>query len=59
MSRGGKRQGAGRKASSGVARVTLNARVLPSTLEALRSTAAERGISVGALIDALMSESQA
>lgn len=55
MARGGKRQGAGRKASPEGARVTLNARVLPSTLETLRSMAAEKGLSVGAMIDSLLS----
>lgn len=50
---GGKREGAGRKPIDN-RRVTLNARVLPSTLTTLRQKADEGGISLGAVIDRLV-----
>lgn len=53
MTRGGKREGAGRKASPEGNRVLMSARVLPSTLAALKQMAAESGTSVGAIIDNL------
>jgi hypothetical protein len=53
MTRGGKREGAGRKASPEGNRVLMSARVLPSTLAALKQMAAESGTSVGTIIDNL------
>ena len=52
--RGGSRPNSGRKElPTTVRRVSLNTRVLPSTLEWLRGRAADAGISVGALLDRL------
>lgn len=56
MTRGGKREGAGRKASPEGNRVLMSARVLPSTLAALRQMANDRGTSLGALLDQLAAE---
>ena len=54
MSSGGKRVGCGRKASPEGARVTLNARVLPSTLTALRQMSDTSGLSLGKVLDGLV-----
>lgn len=54
MTRGGKREGAGRKASPEGNRVLMSARVLPSTLSTLKQMAAESGTSIGAVIDNLI-----
>ena len=51
MSSGGARPGAGRKAVNGK-RVTVTARVLPSTREILREMKAE-GSSLGRIIDSI------
>jgi len=56
MTRGGKREGAGRKTSPEGNRVLMSARVLPSTLTALLQMAAESGSSVGAVIDNLIKD---
>lgn len=54
MTRGGKREGAGRPAKPDERRVLISVRVLPSTLTALRQMAAESGTSVGIVIDNLI-----
>ena len=53
--RGGKRQGAGRKAIHPAdRRVTLSARVTPQTKEWLADMAAEQGVTIGRSIEELV-----
>ena len=54
MASGGKRPGSGRKKIPEGARVTLNARVLPSTLAALRQLSDTSGLSLGKVLDGLV-----
>lgn len=57
MTRGGSRPGVGRKRKDD-ARVTLAVRVKPETKTRLQDIAAERGLSIGQLIDDLAAGSQ-
>lgn len=54
MTRGGKREGAGRPAKPDERRVLISVRVSPSTLTALRQMAAESSTNVGVIIDKLI-----
>lgn len=57
MTRGGARPGSGRKKKED-ARVTLAVRIKPDTKRQLQAIAAERGLSVGQLVDDLAAGSQ-
>lgn len=54
--RGGARKGAGRKCLRGAKLETLAVRVLPATKEKLTLAAADKGVSLGELIDAIVSK---
>lgn len=53
MASGGTREGAGRKK---LGNIPISVRVRPETKERLREMAAERGLQVGAVIDAIVKE---
>ena len=53
-SRGGRREGAGRKTVGKAPRVPLSARVEPATLERIAELAEAQGVSKGVMIDKIM-----
>lgn len=53
MASGGTREGAGRKK---LGNIPISVRVRPETKERLQEMAAERGLQIGAVIDAIVKE---